>query len=79
MENPLCTTKQIVWRRPDLFHVPTQNEIRQGVTGVTEVNIRDPVQTGLPQFDRSHLHVVTLGPYQVDLARGYITGIQVIK
>ena len=45
---------------------------------VTMVNVADPQQTGLPQFDTATLHVITGGPYQVRLADGYLTSIQAI-
>ena len=42
-----------------------------------QVNLMDPQQTDLPQFDLAHLNCVAGGPYQVKLANGYITSIQV--
>ena len=77
MENPLCTTKNVVWTRRHLFNVPTQVELRGGRSRL--VNLMDPQQTDLPQFDLAHLNCVTGGPYQVKLANGYVTSIQVRK
>ena len=37
----------------------------------------DPLQSLLPNIDRASLNVITGGPYQVRLANGYITSIQV--
>ena len=44
-----------------------------------QVNLMDPQQTDLPQFDLAHLNCIAGGPYQVKLANGYITSIQVRK
>ena len=75
MENPLCTTKNVVWARRHIFNVPTAAELRRG--RVRLVNLMDPQQTDLPQLDLAHLNCVAGGPYQVKLANGYITSIQV--
>ena len=65
MENPLCMTKNVVWaRRPLLLNF-------------RQVNLMDPQQTDLPQFNLAHLNCIAGGPYQVRLANGYITSIQV--
>ena len=77
MENPLCSTKNVVWLRRDIFSVPGVAELRRG--RVRQVNLMDPQQTSLPQFDLAHLNCVAGGPYQVKLANGYITAIQVRK
>ena len=77
MENPLCSTKNVVWLRRDIFSVPGVAELRRG--WVRQVNLMDPQQTSLPQFDLAHLNCVAGGPYQVKLANGYITSIQVRK
>ena len=74
-QNPICTLKPLVWNRNN-FHVPTNAELRQGQIRV--VNIMDPLQTLLPPIDRASLNIITGGPYQVRLANGYITSIQVI-
>ena len=79
MENPLCTTKTVVWIRRNLFAIPTQAELQRRRGGLRLVNLRDPQQTNLPQFDRAHLNCVTGGPYQVKLANSYVTSIQVRK
>ena len=63
--------------RRNIFAKPTAAELRNG--SVTRVNVADPLQTGLPQFDTATLHVITGGPYQVRLADGYLTSIQVIS
>ena len=76
-ENPLCTTKNVAYSRQNLFNVPTQRELQRGRWRL--VNLRDPQQTDLPQFDLAHLNCVTGGPYQVKLANGYVTSIQVRK
>ena len=39
----------------------------------------DPQKINLPQFDLAHLNCVASRPYQVKLANGYITSIQVRK
>ena len=75
MENPLCTTKNLVWARRNLFKIPSAAELRRGL--VREVNLMDPQQTDLPQFDLAHLNCVAGGPYQVKLANGDITSVQV--
>ena len=77
MENPLCTTKNVVWARRHTFNVPTAAELQQG--HVRQVNLMDPQQIDLPQFDLAHLNCVAGRPYQVKLANGYITSIQVRK
>ena len=75
MENPLCTTKTVVWVRRNIYAIPTRAELQRGL--VRQVNLRLPPQTNLPQFDLAHLNCVTGGPYQVKLANGYVTSIQV--
>ena len=77
MENPLCTTKNVVWTRRHIFNVPTAAELQQG--HVRQVNLMDPQQIDLPQFDLTHQNCVAGRPYQVKLANGYITSIQVRK
>ena len=74
MENPLCSTKGVYWRRGNLFKTPSQAERRQ--RNIREVNLLDPQATLLPQFDLAHLNCVVGGPYQVRLANGYITSTQ---
>ena len=74
-QNPLCNTKTIIWDRPNLWALPTQAELARGL--VRPVNITDPNQTFLPQFDLAHLNVICGGPYQVRLSKAYITSIQV--
>ena len=74
-QNPGCTLKRLVWNRPDNFQIPTRAELAQGQ--IWAVNIMDPLQTSLPTIDRASLNVITGGPYQVKLANGYITSIQV--
>ena len=66
----------LVWQRPDLYKVPTQNELNAGM--IWWVNLLDPQETQLPQFDMGHLHVITGGPYQTSLTNSYVTAIQVI-
>ena len=44
-----------------------------------QVNLMDPQQTDLPQFNLAHLNCVAGRPYQVKLTNGYITSIQVRK
>ena len=73
----MCSTKNVVWLRRDIFSVPGVAELRRG--RVRQVNLMDPQQTSLPQFDLAHLNCVAGGPYQVKLANGYITSIQVRK
>ena len=45
---------------------------------IRRVNLLDPQQTQLPQFDTAHLHIITGGPYQTSLTNSYVTAIQVI-
>ena len=71
MENLLCTTKNLVWFRCNLFSVPTALEMRRGQ--VSKINLRDPQQTYLPQFNLAHLNCVAGRPYQVRLANGLST------
>ena len=66
MENPLCTTKTVVWVRWNLFANPTRAELQRGL--IRQVNLMDPQQTDLPQFDLAHLNCVAGGPYQVKLS-----------
>ena len=73
-QNPICTLKPLVWNRNN-FNVPTNAELRRGQ--IRAVNIMDPLQTLLPPIDRASLNVIAGGPYQVRLANGYITSIQV--
>ena len=77
MENALCSTKTVVWVRPNLFATPTAAELRRGRGGLRLVNLMAPQDTDLPQFDLPHLNCVAGGPYQVKLANGYVTSIQV--
>ena len=77
MENPLCTTKNVVWARRHIFNVPTAAELQQG--HVRQVNLKYTQKINLPQFDLAHLNCVASRPYQVKLANGYITSIQVRK
>ena len=59
------------------IYVPTAAELQQG--HVRQVNLMDPQKINLPQFDLAHLNCVAGRPYQVKLANGYITSIQVRK
>ena len=77
MENALCTTKTVIWIRRHLFSVPTAAELQRGRGGLRLVNLMDQQQTNLPTFDLAHLNCVAGGPYQVKLANGYITSVQV--
>ena len=77
MENPLCCTKNVVWVRRNIFATPKAAELRRG--RVRQVNLMDPQQTDLPGFDLPTLNCVAGGPYQVKLANGYVTSIQVRK
>ena len=77
MGNPLCCTKNLVWVRRNLFANPTAAELRRG--RVRQVNLMAPLETDLPQFDLPTLNCVAGGPYQVKLANGYVTSIQVRK
>ena len=66
-ENPLCSTKTLgpnglIWRRPNIFKNPSAAQLR---TFVRQVNLMDPQQTLLPQFDRAHMNCIAGGPYQV--------------
>ena len=77
MENALCSTKTVVWVRPNLFAIPTRAELQRRRGGLRLVNLMDQQQTDLPSFDLAHLNCVAGGPYQVKLANGYITSVQV--
>ena len=77
MENSLCSTKTVVWVRPNLFATPMAAELRCRWAGLRLVNLMDPQETDLPQFDLPHLNCVAGRPYQVKLANGYVTSIQV--
>ena len=72
--NPLCTLNGLQFRRP-VFARPTVAEIRRGI--IRTVNLLDPQQTHLPQFDVAHLNNILGGPYQGTLADAYTTDIQV--
>ena len=55
-QNPLCTLNGLQFRR-QIFDRPTAVELRRGV--VRRVNLLDPQQTFLPQFDVPHLNNIT--------------------
>ena len=55
-ENPLCTLNGLQFRR-QIFARPTAAELRGGQ--VRRVNLLDPQQTLLPQFDVAHLNIIT--------------------
>ena len=74
VENPLCSLKGLQWVRNNLYRTPSARELAGG--NVVQVNILDPNATQLPQFDRAHLNMIAGGPYQVNLAKGYLTSIQ---
>ena len=59
--NPLCTLNALQFRR-NIFARPTVGELRGPGPLVRIVNLLDPQQTLLPQFDMAHLNNI-LGSY----------------
>ena len=76
MENPLSTFSGIVWDRLDIFAEPTPAElaIRAGMQGYCHfVNLLDNNATGFAAAQPIDLFSATLGSYQPDRSRIYIT------
>lgn len=72
-ENVLCTTKGLVFNRRDIFANVTNPELRNGT--VRLVNLLDQRQTECPILTVEQLMGITLGPFSVDRAHGYMTSI----
>ena len=73
-ENSLCSTKGLGFLRRNPFAIPTQRELNTGIVRVA--NLLDPDQTELARLTVEELIGITLGPFQVETSREYITGIQ---
>ena len=73
-ENVLCSTKDLIFQRPDLYRLVTDAEIRNGT--VRLANLLDQTQTELPTLTREELTGITLGPLSVDSSQGYVTAYQ---
>ena len=43
------------------------------------VNLMDPNQTGLPQFDMAHLNCICVGNYIANEAHGFMTTFRVLR
>ena len=73
-ENVLCSTKSLVFNRPDPYALVRAPELNNG--SVIRANLLDPNQTRLPAWTEAVLMGYTLGPGPVKSARGYLTDIQ---
>ena len=73
-ENVLCSTKGLVFNRPNPFALLTNAELLSG--SVTMVNLLDTNATELPRLSPEELMGITLGPFAVDNSHGYLTGYQ---
>ena len=70
MENPLAPHNNVVYLRPNIIQQP------RGAAALQQFSVTsllDHARTGLPRLDVVKLIAVSLGPYQGDLARQYIT------
>ena len=73
-ENQLCTTKGLVYDRPDLFANVTNRELATG--SVRMINLMNIAETELPQLTPEELGGITLGPLSKDVTSGYLTSYQ---
>ena len=73
-ENVLCSSKGLVFARPDPFANISVAELRNGT--VTRINLLNQRQTELPTLSVEELMGITLGPLSVDAAMGYTTTLQ---
>ena len=73
-ENVLCSSKGLVFNRPDPFALVRAPELNNG--SVIRANLLDHNQTHMPRWTEEVLLGYTLGPGPVKSARGYLTGIQ---
>ena len=73
-ENVLCSTKGLVFNRPNIFARVTPRELANGT--VTMVNILDLTQTNAPVLATAELGGITLGPLSKDVTSGYISSHQ---
>ena len=70
-ENPLCSTKGLVFNRRDPFSLVRNPELRNG--SVRMANLLNPAETHLPNLTLEELMGITLGPMTVDNSMGYLT------
>ena len=71
-ENVLCSTKGLIFNRPNLYALVQNGEIQNGTVRVA--NLLNPNHTELPVLSREELMGITLGPLSVDASHGYLTG-----
>ena len=73
-ENVLCSTKGLVFLRPDLYKLPTPRELRDGTVRVA--NLMNQGQTGLPTLSIEMIMGITLGPLSASNSPAYVSEIQ---
>ena len=71
-ENVLCSSKGLIFNRPDLFNLVSNAEIRNG--SVRMANLLAQNETELPILSVEELMGITLGPMTVKSSHGYLTG-----
>ena len=77
LENPLSSLSGVQWSRNNIFSRPLGLHPRT-LNGrpITQVNLLDQQQTGLPPVTPDELSSVTLGSYQQRLVRSYVTSLR---
>ena len=68
--NPLDPLEGVQWNA-DLYAHPRKNDPHW-----INVDLLNPLQTGMLYIPHDYLTEITLGPYQIQLSVGYISSIQ---
>ena len=77
LETPLSSLSGVQWSRDNIFLAPLgHNPVTRQGQPITQVNLFDQQQTGMPPVTLDELSSVTLGSYQPKLVRTYLTSLR---